>query len=84
VLVAHRPQHIFCSSRYCTGPPGCAKSCAKKQPRGGEHAGEKRRPCECSLSTHHPALCSPSSLQRDAGIDEPAEATKHPTGGEAG
>jgi hypothetical protein len=32
-----------CLSGYRTGPPACEKSRAKKQPRGGRHAGEKGR-----------------------------------------
>jgi hypothetical protein len=43
VLVAQRLLKLRCPSGYLTGPPAYAQPRAKKQPGGGEHAGEKGR-----------------------------------------
>jgi hypothetical protein len=43
LLEAHHLPITWCQSGYRTGPPACAQSRAKKQPRGGEHAEEKGR-----------------------------------------
>jgi hypothetical protein len=40
VLVAHQLPKTWRPSAYRAGPPSCEKSRAKKQPGGGEHAGE--------------------------------------------
>jgi hypothetical protein len=56
VLVAQYLLKLGLSSGYLTGPPACAQFRAKKQPGGGEHAGEKGRGGAKKLNKHRVVL----------------------------